>query len=130
MLNPYWKFNCRQNTLFICNEYCRMCMEKPFRLLKNFWHKNHDRFRIETRTVMFDVVSNYKENRPRLEEAFYIAIVHETRYLCRFDNYGHQQFVISIRTKNNNSLMHFYWYLKVQQYQCMEESIYVIFVSW
>ena len=76
---------------------------------------------------MFDVVSNYKENRPRLEEAFYIAIVHETRYLCRFDNYGHQQIVISKRAKNNNKLMHSNWY-QMQQYQCIKESIYVISV--
>ena len=60
---------------------------------------------------MFDVVSNYKQNRPRLL-AFYIAIAHETTYLCRFSNYGHQLFVISIRTKNNNIIMHsnnHYW---------------------
>ena len=55
---------------------------------------------------MFDVVSNYEENRPRLEEAFYIAIVHETRYLCRFNNYGYQQIVISKRAKNNSKIMH------------------------
>ena len=64
---------------------------------------------------MFDVVSNYEENRPRLEEAFYIAIVHETRYLCRFDNYGDQQIVISKRAKNNNRLMHYNYY-RMQQH--------------
>ena len=74
---------------------------------------------------MFDVVSNYKQNRPRLL-AFYIAIAHETTYLCRFSNYGHQLFVISIRTKNNNTIVHSN--MKMQQYRCMGDNQFMLFL--